>query len=128
MAGKIGPHEGVELELLLKGDKPLAKFTLDGLDSGYEAEFDAAVGRGEILRFKFPCDRDRRLDRLYYCRHGEEWRVKILELLYDDSSRGYLDDFTAEDLHRIDGALLGYSAADIDAFLHNWRNRARECG
>ena len=127
MNGKIGPHEGIELELLRKGEKPLAKFTLDGIDSEYEAEFDAAVARGEILGFKIPCDRDRRLDRRYYCRHGEEWRVKILELLNDDSSGGFRDNFIAEELHRIDGVLLGYSEADIVAFLRNWRNRASEC-
>jgi hypothetical protein len=49
LTGKIGPHEGIELELLLKGEKPLARFTLDGLESEYEAKFELAVARGDIF-------------------------------------------------------------------------------
>ena len=123
MNGKIGPHEGFELDLLLKGEKPLAKFTVEGLDPDYEAQFELAINRGEILGFKFPSDRDRRLDRRYYCLPGEEWRVKLLELLYGQTSEHILNKFTEEELHRLDGALLGYSSADIDAFICKLRHQ-----
>lgn len=117
----IGPHEGRELELLLCGEKPVARFTLDGLDPEYEAQFDAAIERGEILGFKFPSDRDVTLDRCYYCLPGETWRVKLMELVHELTINGKLDAFSSEELHRMDGALLGYSRTDIDAFIRHIR-------
>lgn len=41
----VGPHEGRELELLLTGEKPVARFRLDGLSEEYEARFREAVER-----------------------------------------------------------------------------------
>jgi hypothetical protein len=113
----IGPHEGRELELLLSGDKPVARFRLDGLDQDYEDEFEAAVARGDILRFDFP-SAEPAGHRRYYCRRGQEWRVKVMELFLSETQ-----DFTEEDLHRMDGALLGYDQADIDLFIQRLQMR-----
>lgn len=119
----IGPHEGRELELLLTGEKPVARFRLNGLSEEYEVEFRDAVARGDILEFDFPAS-EPHLHRRYYCRRGEEWRVKLLELiersLADRSLAGY---FSEEDLHRLDGTVLGYDRADIERFIELIRSR-----
>jgi hypothetical protein len=120
----IGPHEGRELELLLNGAKPVARFRLDGLSEEYEAEFSEAVARGDIVEFDFPAP-EPHLHRRYYCRRGEEWRVKFMEFVEHSIGDRGLIGFTEEDLHRLDGTLLGYEKADIDAFVSRLHARQR---
>lgn len=118
----IGPHEGRELELLLSGDKPVARFRLDGLSEEYERLFDQAVERGDIVAFDIP-DPELHLHRRFYCRHGEEWRVKLMNLIDRLLADRTLDGFSEEDLHRIDGTLLGYDKSDIDVFIERLHSR-----
>lgn len=120
----IGPHEGRELELLLAGEKPAAKFRLDGLSEEYENQFRGAVERGAILEFDFPAE-ELHLHRRYYCLRGEEWRVKVMELVdRADVERRALG-LTEEDWHRLDGTLLGYDRADVEGFIEHLRSRRR---
>jgi len=119
--GRIKPHEGSELDLMLKGKKPLARFAIehktpDAL-AQTEASFQPHVARGTFLRFQFKGDE---FDRLYFCQPTEEWRVKLLELI-DTALEAGAHNFTIYDLHRIDGTLLGYSKSDIEFFISNWR-------
>jgi hypothetical protein len=118
----IGPHEGRELELLLAGEKPVARFRLDGLSEEYEARFREAVERGDILEFDFPAP-ELHLHRRFYRRHGEEWRVKVMDLIDRSLADRTLAGFSDEDLHRLDGTLLGYQKADIDLFIERIRSR-----
>jgi len=118
----IGPHEGRELELLLAGEKPVARFRLDGLSEEYEARFREAVDQGRILEFDFPAPQLHR-HRRFYCRHGEEWRVKVMDLIDRLLADRTLAGFSEEDLHRLDGTLLGYQKADIDLFIERIRSR-----
>jgi hypothetical protein len=120
----IGPHEGRELELLLTGEKPVARFRLDGLSEEYEARFRGAVARGEILKFDFPAA-EPHLHRRFYCRHGEEWRVKVMDLIDRSLADRTLAGFSEEDLHRLDGTLLGYQKSDIDIFIERIRSRRK---
>ena len=124
--GKIKPHEGRELALMLAGKKPLARFALehkapDALAAS-EAAFRPHVTRGKLQRFQF---KGAEFDRVYYCLPTEEWRVKLLELIEAALEAG-AHPFTIEDLHRIDGALLGYSKEDIEFFLARWRQHHGE--
>jgi hypothetical protein len=118
----IGPHEGRELELLLTGEKPVARFRLDGLSEEYETRFREAVEQGRILEFDFPAPQ-RHLHRRFYCRHGEEWRVKVMDLIDRLLADRTLAGFSEEDLHRLDGTLLGYQKTDIDLFIERMRFR-----
>jgi hypothetical protein len=124
--GKIKPHEGRELELMLAGKKPLARFAIEHKTPRAHAKSEAAfrphVERGTVLRFQFNGDG---FDRIYYCLPTEEWRVKLLELI-DKALELGVHDFTIYDLHRIDGTLLGYSKADIEAFVARWRRHHPE--
>ncbi|MBI1213855.1 MAG: hemin receptor [Alphaproteobacteria bacterium] len=119
--GKIKPHEGDELALMLKGKKPLARFALEHKRpksiAATEAAFRPYVERGILLRFQFKGDE---FDRIYYCRPSEEWRVKVLELVDRVLELG-VHDFTIYDLHRLDGTLLGYDKTDIEHFVATWR-------
>jgi hypothetical protein len=117
----VGPHEGRELELLLAGAKPVARFRLDGLSGQYEAEFRAAVARGDIFEFDCPAEQPH-LHRRYYCRRGQEWRVKLMELIEHSLADGSLTGFSEEDLHRLDGTLLGYDQTDIELFIAHVRS------
>lgn len=118
----IGPHEGRELELLLTGEKPVARFRLDGLSEEYDAGFREAVEQGRILEFDFPSP-ELHLHRRFYCRHGEEWRIKVMDLIDRLLADRTLAGFTEEDLHRLDGTLLGYQKTDIDLFIERIRSR-----
>jgi hypothetical protein len=118
----IGPHEGRELELLLTGEKPVARFRLDGLSEEYETRFREAVEQGRILEFDYPAPQ-LHLHRRFYCRHGEEWRVKVMDLIDRLLADRTLAGFSEEDLHRLDGTLLGYQKTDIDLFIERMRFR-----
>jgi len=119
--GRIKPHEGSELALMLKGTKPLARFAIEHKTGDTLAEIETAfrphVERGTFLRFQF---KGEEFDRLYYCLPTEEWRVKLLELI-DTALEAGVHEFSIYDLHRIDGTLLGYSKKDIEYFIANWR-------
>jgi hypothetical protein len=124
--GKIKPHEGGELALMLKGKKPLARFALEHNAPKKLAETEAAfrphVDSGTLQRFQFKGDE---FDRVYYCRPTEEWRVKVLELV-DRALELGVHDFTIYDLHRLDGTLLGYGKKDIEHFIATWRHHHKD--
>jgi len=127
-AGKIKPHEGGELELMLKGKKPLARFALEHdapqAHAATEAAFRPHVERGTLQRFQF---KGEDFDRVYYCLPTEEWRVKLLELV-DKALEVGVHDFTIYDLHRLDGTMLGYTKTDIEFFIANWRRHHPDDG
>ena len=123
--GKIKPHEGRELALMLAGKKPLARFTREHGAKTYadvEAAFKPYVERGTLQRFFF---RSEETERIYYCLPTEEWRVKLLELI-DKALEAGVHDFTIYDLHRIDGAMLGYTKDDVEFFIARWRRHHKD--
>lgn len=120
--GTILPHKERELDLMLKGAKPLARFVRDhgtGDHANVEAAFAPHVERGDVLRFAF---RSENSERIYYCLPTEEWRVKLLELVHSTLEAG-AHAFTIYDLHRLEGALLGYSKEDVEFFIARWRKQ-----
>ena len=123
--GVVGPHNGCELELMLSGTKPLARFAKEPVPSAQfkaiEAAFKPHVRRGTVRRFQF---KGEDFDRVYYCLPTEEWRVKLLELI-DTSLEAGAHKFTITDLQRIDGAILGYTKADVEYFIARWRRHHR---
>jgi hypothetical protein len=125
MPTAIGPHNGIELDLMLAGKKPLARFSKELPVGDYEVgdeAFAQFVDAGFIKRFVFnegPCEYR------YYCHPTEEWRVKVLELIRRVALEENKGGFTEDDLHRVDGALLGYEKTDVEQFVAH-ASRIRE--
>lgn len=118
----IGPHELRELELMLKGEKPLAMFSdaVPGTIELPEADFEPYVKSGRIVKrveFLDSTISDHTFRFLYYALPGEEWRISELHRLI---TAGHLENyrFNGDDERRI-GRLLGYSDAQIETFLRH---------
>lgn len=115
-----GPHRGRELELLLAGSKPMARFTAEPNYRPDCSAFDVHIAAGAIEHVAIA---DGPIERLYYHLPGEAWRVRLAEtaLKYDLG-------LSAEDLHRLDGFLLGYAKPDVDSFVTEWLEIERRGG
>jgi hypothetical protein len=121
----IGPHEGIELELMLAGTKPLAMFTeVSPLETGVvpEEDFRPHVESGRIIMRevfepapKLPnYNGDVRTRRVLYALPEEAWRIEAMLLLCQVyETQGGWD----VGLERMTGRLLGYEERQIEAFL-----------
>ncbi|MBD8555622.1 hemin receptor [Rhizobium sp. CFBP 8762] len=128
----IGPHKNRELELMLTGHKPFATFTSEpGMtpDDVGDAAFKPYVERGDILMFvrRYSIGGDgngprAEFEQRQYCLPGEEWRAKLSALISEMCMDGRAHKlFTPDDLHRLDGTLLGYPKESIEAFIQRSR-------
>ena len=130
--GSIGPHEGLELELMVNGSKPLSVFAVECQDENWiefpEDKFDEQVALGkfkkhEILKqMVLPGVAQAIQTRVVlYSLPEQEWRIQaflFLEKLYESLGPGY-----RPDLERAIGNLLGYSTEDVEFFLQHLRNK-----
>lgn len=57
--------------------------------------------------------------RHYFCLPTEEWRIKVMEVMEEVMARPNKGGFTENDLHRLDGTLLGYTKTDIETFIRS---------
>ena len=117
----IGPHEERELELMLSGEKPLAMFSeiTGGLYAFPDAEFEPYVQSGRIVKrdYHYPtkiCGKDFEFRFLYFALPEEEWRI---DALHDVQYRTFNGERETDEMTAEKGRLLGYSEADITAFL-----------
>lgn len=120
-----GPHEGRELELMLAGEKPLAMFTeVRPIENGVvpEDEFSPLVRDGRIIMCETfepappiaSIPEKLQIRCVLYALPGETWRIEAMLLVRSVyANHGGWD----EGLERVIGKLLGYSEADIDAFV-----------
>jgi hypothetical protein len=120
----IGPHEDIELELMLAGTKPLAMFTeISPLETGLvpEDDFRPHVESGRIIMRELVepvsppgYEGEARRRRVLYALPQEVWRIEAMILLCQVyESQGGWD----AGLERMTGRLLGYNERQIDAFL-----------
>lgn len=123
----IGPHNGKELELMLSGQKPMASFVV--MDMPYEGEngndgFEEYVQNGTFVKI-IQKNKHMPYSMYYYCLPSEVWRAKLSSLMMKLRSENQALDFTPEDLHRIDGYLLGYDKEAVDYFVERWQHGQR---
>lgn len=116
----IGPHNGRELEMMLRGDKPMALFAaepgMDAEDVG-DSHFKPFIDEGRILKFTHT-DPETSVEERRYCLPTEEWRCKLSLLISLMCRSGEaFDVFTSNDLARLEGALLGYPKESVEAFV-----------
>ncbi|TPI51208.1 hemin receptor [Mesorhizobium sp. B3-1-3] len=116
----VGPHNGRELQMMLRGEKPMALFSAEpGMkaeDIG-DAHFKPFVDEGRILKFSY-IDPETSIEERRYCLPTEEWRCKLSQMISRMCRSGEaFDVFTTNDLARLEGTLLGYPKDSIEAFI-----------
>lgn len=117
----VGPHEELELELMLAGKKPLAMFN-DDIPFDMEPPeigFDLHVDEGKFVKGEIvvPLSNATRnsLRYYFYALPDEAWRIaRLIEI-----QRGFFEKGvrTTPELETEIGQLLGYEDADILAFI-----------
>ena len=119
--GKIGPHEGKELALMLANQKPLAYFYTD---SEIPDEFEPYFKSGRLYCTTVPGEflfegKKVALER-YVISHQPNTSdvVRFIEILKVQDKVGW-----QEDLEREIGQLLGYTQADIDCYIEHAKRR-----
>lgn len=112
-----GSHNGHELELMLRGLKPMALFIAEDVvppEAVGDAEFSPYVEQGRIIKLVYRND-ELKFERRCYCLPTEEWRGKLSNFLFRLSCEGDLTSaLTPEDRTRIEGFLLGYPKESTD--------------
>jgi hypothetical protein len=133
----LAPHEGIELELMLAGSKPLAMFLQEGYGApGGEAyddlgtmydEFRPHVERGAIVRREvlevlpsYGSGSPTLLRRALFARPGEEWRIDAMLAALSALSHPSEEHFR-EEIERYIGYLLGYTRGEVDAYSAHMR-------
>jgi hypothetical protein len=118
MAEFVGPHEGRELELMIRGVKPLNPSEFEIFP---EQEFDLLVAEAKLIKnvsiepLRGPDGKEHQVRRVLYALPGEVWRIRAMLLvqgLYQSLTPGW-----RPDLDRVIGLLLGYDRDDIENFL-----------
>lgn len=118
----VGPHEGRELDLMLRGEKPLAMFC-DIVPPGYDwpdAAFAPHVAAGRIIMKDLltPTPDGRHTVRhLYYALPDEAWRIDAIHALVATGGQDGNGNADRTETEARIGRLLGYREADIQAFL-----------
>lgn len=125
----IGPHEGRELELMLKGEKPAAMFYdvepyTDGLIP--EKDFQPYVEIGKLIKKESQhIFRGMHVKHIYYSLPNYvshiERLIELAKYQYDPTRISTLP----EELERETGKLLGYSDEAIEYYLEHRRNRKK---
>lgn len=115
----VDPHEGRELDLMLRGIKPLAYFSgpADRVGLFPDTEFAPHVQSGRIVMQEYAKTRmlhgkARAYRDLFYALPSEPGRIDALRTILSRSDTAW----TVECDREI-GRLLGYSEADIEAFI-----------
>ena len=106
MAGKIGPHEGIEHLLLLSGEKKIAYFC-DALP--VECEELVSTLDFNLMSWHWNIDGNQISSNIIY-RTGHEAAAERLRDLVGKK------EFDSETEHEI-GEILGYTVEDVEAFL-----------
>lgn len=122
----IGPHEGKELQLMLRGEKGLARFSVTQNltpEQVGDVDFEPYVKNGTIKMHVSHSQSEPGIETRHYYLPHEEWRLKLDLLVNELMHTSAMKYFTPEDLFRLDGWLLGYSGEDIDDFICQWKAR-----
>lgn len=119
----IGPHEGIELSLMLEGKKPLAAFSdIVPSDGNIPEEimpeelFSPHVNAGKINRHSHQFHTQMGTMKIVcFTLPGEDWRAQSYLFLREKLHKKEIDYTDTMDV--IFGHLLGYSDTDIQEFI-----------
>lgn len=120
----VGPHEEKELELLLAGKKPAAKFC-DIIPASFdwgEKDFEPYVQVGRLVKREWIFEKDGYTSRFIYFAlpHKKDHIDKLYEIdrSYIDGPQKNETEMDEDDI--LTGQLLGYSEEEISIFLQ-WK-------
>jgi len=122
-AGVRGPHEGIELELMMQGKKPLAMLELRRETPEKQELWDKLIKAGRIVHQEgqtlspsktSTTSRSGRWLTDFLALPDEAWRMNSLQAVYDEVER---TGSMSKEQHIDVGNLLGYAPEDIKAFL-----------
>lgn len=125
---QIGPHQGREAELLLKGEKPVALFSAPCLNHQPDQiqRLEQAVEHGLLCKAFMS---SAIADRTFYCLPQAQMQMRELMAIYQRLDSQTPPDATEMTIsledHRRIGTLLGYAPEDIEVFLEQERLRAQ---
>lgn len=129
----IGPHEGKELSLMLKGEKPMAVFCDDVTDQKTSQEaiipkdaFAPYITSGQIKKFEkiFSVQKTgKTLLYVCYTQNAEEWRAQTFFWIKENTLSGTMPNDHVADI--LIGQLLGYCEDDIQSFVTAISSSAR---
>lgn len=116
-------HTGRELQLMLKGRKPLAMFyagtdELPGEELIPEDAFAPHVKAGRMSREEMdvqtttPAGAPTVVKYVFYALRGQEWRMQLMSVMVQALCSGGGWNETCE---RVEGTLLGYTSEENDA-------------
>ncbi|WP_291177471.1 hypothetical protein [Erythrobacter sp.] len=121
MAGESDPlpylvHTNRELGMMLRGEKPLARFTTDALApvpvlERYLRMFDRHVEAGRFCKQVLAWPGRPQIQHLYFVLPGEEWRIAAMAELLFGQGRWTLEH------ERREGELLGYTDWQNDIWI-----------
>ena len=108
MQGKVAPHEGNELTLVMQGVKPAAI-----IDKTKQKDmFDKALELMHVVAIEPVSDTE-----IAVTRHEHSFLIRIIEVL--GSNKANLIVGSKEEKQRMLGRILGYKQKDIDEFVKN---------
>jgi len=120
-------HGGRELDLMLKGLKPLSVFshveTASGLASFLSRYFEPLVGSGELVSARLDDDGSR-APTLMFALPNEAWRFEAYRLMADTARATNWNDA----LERIEGSLLGYTFDQNNQWISYRKRRGYRWG
>jgi len=127
-------HTGRELEMMLRGDKPLAHFYYQHPDEPCEEiipeeAFAPHVSAGTFEKFEFvelltrpplaSHSHVKGIRHVFYALVGEAWRIEAyINMLLELAPSGW-----SIKLERLQGRLLGYEDWQTDVHLDRWRSK-----
>lgn len=111
-AGKVAPHENNELRLILEGKKPLATFEHGKSHKKYRQQLEKLTPVDRLKLFAIEGAQGLTIVTL----KANSGLAEVYATAYNNWNDGHIQD---ESWHRLAGQLLGYSEADIEAFLNS---------
>ncbi|WP_420547368.1 hypothetical protein [Curvivirga sp.] len=124
----VGPHETRELELMLKGSKPLSMF-YDVIPASIklpEDDFEPYVQTGQFVKQEFQIVLAKggyKMRYLYYALPTEAWRIEALHTITKETMEGIRP--STDDDEREIGSLLGYKKDDVEIYI-DWINESKK--
>ncbi|MBP3194868.1 MAG: hypothetical protein J6M05_04305 [Cardiobacteriaceae bacterium] len=116
--GKLGPHEGIEYDLMLVGKKDIAYFCCELSHPGIDERFSQNPEKDGIFRLE--AEHDIPMDmNIFYRQDKKDKALCFLRILEASVLLYHTEPKCRRNLEVITGLLLGYTLADVEVFIEH---------